>query len=249
MTGRRFGRLYVVKFDHQAGPSNTAWWLCRCDCGNYVVRSGRSLRNGETESCGCLRQENRQKTVGNKNYSKDYRRLYKIFIGMVHRCYDKNSISYSNYGAKGIYICDEWYDGDYSNVINFINWAYVNGYTDPKPGEPRNTQLTIDRKDVNGPYAPWNCRWISMKEQMNNKRNNRYIYDGGELLTFAQFEDKYHTRFTSERLRGGWSVSEIIFAAKHPELGMHKQRKYGNMLIDKDRMPHLIRIIPDAYVT
>ena len=60
LTGRRFGRLVVLK---RAPPdskyNNTkALWLCQCDCGKIVTTIGINLRKGNTKSCGCLRKEN-----------------------------------------------------------------------------------------------------------------------------------------------------------------------------------------------
>lgn len=57
LTGRRFGRIVVESF---AGKDkyNNALWKCKCDCGNNCVVNGRSLRNGDTRSCGCLHSNN-----------------------------------------------------------------------------------------------------------------------------------------------------------------------------------------------
>lgn len=74
----------------------------------------------------------------------------------------------------GIYysLCDEWMD-----YICFAKWAFRNGYSD---------NLTIDRIDVNGNYEASNCRWIPMKEQHSNKRNNHFVIVDGEKMTLTQ---------------------------------------------------------------
>ena len=38
-------------------------WLCRCDCGNVCVCQKENLRDGKTKSCGCFRNETRQKNM------------------------------------------------------------------------------------------------------------------------------------------------------------------------------------------
>lgn len=54
--GARFGRLEVLA---RAGVANDGQHLyqCRCECGWVGRIRGKSLRNGETQSCGCLRNE------------------------------------------------------------------------------------------------------------------------------------------------------------------------------------------------
>src|SRR5215469_3855592 len=59
------------------------------------------------------------------------------------------------YVAKGIKVCEEWYD-----YKNFEQWAKTNGF-DPA--------LVIDRIDGNGNYEPANCRWVTSKENNNNR--------------------------------------------------------------------------------
>ena len=56
-TGRRFGRLVVLRMadDQTKTPTDTTTrWLCRCDCGNEVIKSTKQLR--KSRSCGCLRE-------------------------------------------------------------------------------------------------------------------------------------------------------------------------------------------------
>lgn len=88
---------------------------------------------------------------------------------MKRRCQNKNAPEYKNYGGRGINVCQEWerYEG-------FKEWALRSGYKDG---------LTLDRIDVNGDYEPSNCRWISMKDQQHNRRDNIWIdVDGNKVL-------------------------------------------------------------------
>lgn len=32
-------------------------WKCKCDCGSIIVTTGKSLRAGTTQSCGCLKSK------------------------------------------------------------------------------------------------------------------------------------------------------------------------------------------------
>jgi len=63
LTGQRFGRLVVL---HRAPrqPDGRARWVCRCVCGRESVVDGKSLRSGNTQSCGCLsRDKARERAV------------------------------------------------------------------------------------------------------------------------------------------------------------------------------------------
>ena len=95
---------------------------------------------------------------------------------MKARCYNANNPYYYNYGGRGISICDEWLN-DFSS---FYNWAVNNGYKDT---------LFIDRINNNGNYEPSNCRWVTPKENSNNKRNNIYIAYKGETHTMSQWAE------------------------------------------------------------
>lgn len=138
---------------------------------------------------------------------------------MVERCYNPKSKDYSNYGGrppeKGppVYIADIWYTpGIPGNpgVVAFYNWSISHGYKDG---------LSINRLDVNGPYSPDNCNWITMAEQSNNKRTSKYINDGYEKLTYASFERKYNLpqSFVSKHLATIYNKDQIVHYAKYKE--------------------------------
>ena len=63
ITGQKFGRLLVVE---RAGTKNRrAMWKCVCDCGNETIATGKSLRSGGKQSCGCLLDEARKRIKNN----------------------------------------------------------------------------------------------------------------------------------------------------------------------------------------
>lgn len=62
--GQKFGRLTVIARHPVNSNDRKARWICKCDCGNEIVVTGKALRKGTTQSCGCLRRE----TTAKKNY-------------------------------------------------------------------------------------------------------------------------------------------------------------------------------------
>lgn len=59
LTGRRFGKLYVIEPLEARGKGGSVQWLCRCDCGNDVIVNANMLMRGRTQSCGCYGHEMR----------------------------------------------------------------------------------------------------------------------------------------------------------------------------------------------
>ena len=159
LTGQRYGRLTVLSKSSTAKDGGTIW-LCKCDCGNEITVKSGNLRSGHTLSCGCFMKDRTSETQSTHRQS--HKRLYNVWTSMKARCYNPNSKFYKHYGGRGIIICEEWRT-DYQA---FHDWAMQNGYN---PDAPLG-KCTIDRIDVDGPYAPWNCRWVDMKVQRHNRR-------------------------------------------------------------------------------
>ena len=202
----RFGRWLVLELDSYYKPKGTRgkghdMWLCRCDCGNQKVVAGRSLVGGCSKSCGCL-----QKELASKRASKHGgfgTRLYNVWDSMRQRCNNHNDTAYHNYGGRGISVCPEW---DEFSV--FRQWALESGYKE----EAKQGECTLDRKDVNKNYSPDNCKWVSMKEQSNNKRNTIYLEYGGEIKPLTSWAEELGIKYQTiwRRYKRGWLPEKIL---------------------------------------
>lgn len=195
LSGQQFGRLTVIK--EAARHSNgSVRWLCKCTCGNEVIVSRHDLRDGSTQSCGCLQTESRHSS---KTHGERHTRLYNIWASMKQRCCSPSQRNYPYYGGRGIAVCEEW-----KNFLPFYEWAMANGYRD---------DLTIDRKNVNGNYEPSNCRWASIDEQRNNTRSNIILKHNGETHTMAEWSKILEISYGAlqQRLgKLGWSVEKAL---------------------------------------
>ena len=65
LTNQKFGRLTVLSKDLERKTNNGSYWICECECGKIKSIKSSSLRRGEIQSCGCLRNE-RQKAGKHK---------------------------------------------------------------------------------------------------------------------------------------------------------------------------------------
>lgn len=116
----------------------------------------------------------------------------------MDRCKNSNAHNYPLYGGRGITVCEEW-----NNIEKFEEWVKESDYE---------VGLTLERIDVNGDYEPNNCKWATMKEQSNNKRNTIRITANGITLTVPEWAELLGVsdKKIYKRRRLGWSDEEII---------------------------------------
>jgi hypothetical protein len=86
--------------------------------------------------------------------------VYWAWKRIRRRCLNPDDRSYSDYGGRGITICDEWRD----DPVAFV--AYVDDFLGPRPTH----SSTLDRIDNDGPYRPGNLRWATKAAQTYNRR-------------------------------------------------------------------------------
>ena len=193
-SGTKYGRLKVISEASNkklpSGQTNRVF-LCECDCGNKKeIRMLHLIRN-RIMSCGCLKR-----VVGRK----ENLHLHKVWKQTIGRC-KENYFEKHLYFDKGISVCKEWE----TNWPEFLAWSMKNGYK---------IKLQIDRRDNSMGYSPKNCRWVSPKENVNNRDNTFFIEYRGERIAFCILLEKinrmndYYT--IRNRIKRGWIPQKAI---------------------------------------
>lgn len=147
MIGKKFGRWTVLK---EGGYLyNRPAFLCRCECGSEKIINGNELRRGKTKGCKrCAVNDCKNQLIGDflKNCPE-----YNVYNSMIRRCkIDKD------YAGRGIKVCSRWMN----SFDNFIS----------DMGRRPSNEYSLDRINNDGDYEPSNCRWATIKEQNNNRR-------------------------------------------------------------------------------
>lgn len=129
---------------------------------------------------------------------------YNSWRAMKGRCYYEKYRAYSQYGGRGIIVCDRWLGTD--GFKHFIE----------DMGKKISPKHTLDRIDNDGNYEPANCRWATQREQVRNSSTVVHIDVGmGDELLLDVLErngigvDTYRNRVYTCH----WPV---IKAATHP---------------------------------
>lgn len=193
LTGEKFGRLTVIKRADNKGPLTA--WECRCQCGNVVVVRSQDLRRGRQKSCGCKQHDNLLER--NSKHLASGTRPYRIWKGMKSRCYNPNTPTYKDYGARGIQVCERWRD----SFENF--WADMrDSYAD---------NLSIDRIDNDRDYCPENCRWADRTTQNRNSRQNVVTHTRYGTLVLSELAEKTGLNYGTlkGRKQRGWADQDL----------------------------------------
>ncbi|HXB11347.1 MAG TPA: hypothetical protein VNZ45_05130 [Bacteroidia bacterium] len=141
--GKQFGKLKVISVaeNHKNGQRRL---LCECECGEQKIITASRLKIRKPQSCHLC-------NVVKHGYENTP--TYDTWRCMRARCTRETNDNYMNYGGRGIKVCDRW--NDFNNFLEDMG--------ERPPG------LQLDRIDNDGNYEPGNCRWVTPKENSNNR--------------------------------------------------------------------------------
>jgi len=144
-----------IQYTSETKKYRERYWLVECGkCHDNVRASAKDVKLGKIKQCKkCSSKEFGKRNEKHKHSST---KIYRIYAGMIQRCYNNKRKSYRRYGGRGIAICDEWLN----DFELFYSWCLQNEY---------DKDLTIDRIDNNGNYEPSNCRFASKLVQCSNR--------------------------------------------------------------------------------
>jgi hypothetical protein len=122
--------------------------------------------------------------------------VWHAWQAMIQRCENPNDSAYRNYGGRGIAVCEEWHE--------FAKFIADMGM------RPKGFQLDRENNDLG--YFKENCRWVTAKQNHNNRRDNRLVEFDGKSQTIAQWADELgmNYRTLNNRLNRGWPVERAL---------------------------------------
>lgn len=104
-----------------------------------------------------------------------YVNLYWAWKAMKQRTLNPKCRAYKNYGGRGIGICDDWL-----RFEPFCEWSLSNGW---------GKGLDLDRIDNDGDYSPDNCRWVTRRENVNNRRKTVLLTVDGTTKPLTEWAE------------------------------------------------------------
>ena len=176
IAGQKKDKLTAVSSTGKVCANGDYKWNFICDCGNTRIMSIGNFNSKENLACSACSRKRISEARTTHGFNKNHK-TYKAWTKMKERCFNPNSNSYADYGARGITV-HPYFLEDFMNFYNEIGEA------------PNNGRLwSIDRIDYTKNYEPGNIRWATNAQQARNKgmmKNNSSGFNG------IHWEDKVH---------------------------------------------------------
>jgi hypothetical protein len=172
----------------------------RCVCGRVRSYNASHVFLGKTSSCGCLKASLCRVSKLRHGFSGTQRkscREYSIWLSMRTRCRNPKAANYARYGGLGVEVCDRWND-------------FLNFYNDmgPAPSQAH----TLDRIDSAKNYEPSNCRWATVRQQSQNRKNVVPLTAFGKTQRLSEWAEERSLCLSTicKRLKRGASPEQAL---------------------------------------
>ena len=111
--------------------------------------------------------------------------LGKTWEGMIARCYDKKSVSYPNYGGKGVFVHNDWleFSAFERDAVNLPGFGRLT---------EKNERLVLDKDSIGSgfEYGPNSCIWITDAENLRLNKTQIYTVEkDGIKYEFTSISD------------------------------------------------------------
>ena len=213
-----------MMFPNENSNQKSHYGIFKCGlCGSEFKTVLNSVKIGDTKSCGCYSKRRTSET--HKTHGLGSTKLYNIWTKMKDRILNPKNKAYTDYGGRGITICDEWKN----DFMSFYNWAMSNGYEE-------NKGLSIDRIDNDGNYCPENCRWTTQTIQARNQRIRKNNTSGYRGVSFREDRNKYKAQICVNNKNKGLGYFQTAV-----EAGI----AYNNYIIENNLEGFILNEIPE----
>lgn len=107
--------------------------------------------------------------------------IYRVWIKIKDRLYNPNHEAYSNYGGKGVTMCNEWLH----NPVAFIDWALNNGWDSGKHIDK--DKIPFEKGIPALIYSPEMCSILTPKENNKYTKYNTWIEFKGKKMPLSDW--------------------------------------------------------------
>ena len=149
---------------------------------------------------------------------------HRAWRNMLDRCYNPRCSDFRRYGARGITVCDSW---NRTGPRKGCGAAYRNFLKDM--GRKPTRFHVLDRINVDGPYSPQNCRWVTPDISRLNKRAGRLTPEERKTgMRHVLIPSGLHMRMKLLAAENGMFLEAIMERALKLYIESHEQKKPTN---------------------
>ena len=125
---------------------------------------------------------------------------YRAWSAMKTRCYNRRARSYTDYGARGIAVCDRW-RRSFENFLRDV-------------GRRPSAEHSLERINNAGNYEPSNVRWATATDQQNNRRTTIFVNLRGRRVPLKKacrvLGIDHRMTVIYNRIKRGWTPERAV---------------------------------------